>query len=140
MATSFLRFGKAGNVNGVAFPVGGSGVGCAAGRIHTESRVNYAHGGLPLLLFHCLPYSTREGFLHSSLMDKQQHKYLRIQMTPAVDTAPPPWCQSNTLPLNSLPLDDHAIGQALKLNTASCQIYAPFHFEVHQFSCPHCFP
>ena len=89
-----------------------------------------------MLPFHCLPYSTKEGFLHSSPMDKQQHKYLRIQMTPAVDTAPPPWCQSSTLPLYSLPLDDHAAGQALKLNTASCQFYDQFHFEAHLISSP----
>ena len=36
MATSFLRFCRAGNVNGVAFQVGASGVGCAAGKIHAK--------------------------------------------------------------------------------------------------------
>ena len=68
-------------------------------------------GVLPLLPFHCLPYSTKEGFLLSSPMDKQQHKYLRIQMTPTVDTAPPPWCHSSTLPLNSLPFDEHVVSE-----------------------------
>ena len=72
-------------------------------------------------------------------MDRQWHQYLRIPIIVAADTAPPPWCHLGTLPLDSLHLDDHAAGQALKLNTASCQIYAPFHFEVHQFSCLHCF-
>ena len=54
-------------------------------------------------------------------MDKQQHKCLRIQMTlqkimqksisaliiVVVYNAPPLWCQSGTLPLDSLPLDEH---------------------------------
>ena len=63
-------------------------------------------------------------------MDRQWNQYLRIPIIVAADTAPPPWCH-----LGTLPLDDHAARQALKLNTASCQIYAPFHFEVHQFFC-----
>ena len=54
--------------------------------------VIYALSMLPLLPLHYLPYSTRGGFLLSSPMDKQQHKYMRIQITPIVDTAPPPWC------------------------------------------------
>ena len=45
----------------------------------------------------------------------------------AVDTAPPPWCS-----LGTLPIDDQAAGQALKLNTASCQFSYPFHFEAHR--------
>ena len=53
-------------------------------------------------------------------MDRQWHQYLRIPIIVAADTAPPPWCHLGTLSLDSLPLDDHAIGQALKLNTASC--------------------
>ena len=53
-----------------------------------------------------------------------------------VDTAPPPWCHLGTLPLNSLPLDDQAVGQALKLNTASCQFSYPFHFEAHRIFGP----
>ena len=69
--------------------------------------LNYVLGVLPLLPLHCLPYSTRGGFLLSSPMDKQQHKYMRIQMTPAIDTAPPPWCYSSTLLLDFLPLDEH---------------------------------
>ena len=36
MATNFLKFCRAGSANGVAFPVGASGVGCAAGRIYTR--------------------------------------------------------------------------------------------------------
>ena len=147
MATNFLRFCRADSVNGVAFPVGASGVGCAACRIYTGSGqeragVNYALGVLPLLPLHCLPYSTMGGFLLSSPMDKHKHKYMRIQITSAVDTAPP-WCHSSTLLLDFLPLDEHvADWQALKLKTASCQIsdqfhfagcqfYDPFHFEAH---------
>ena len=45
----------------------------------------------------------------------------------------------STHPPNS-PLLDQAIGQALKWSTAGCPISAPFHLEVHQFSCLHCFP
>ena len=37
VATNFLKFCRAGSANGVAFPVGASGVGCAAGRIYTGS-------------------------------------------------------------------------------------------------------
>ena len=36
MATSFLRFCRAGNVDGMAFPVGALGVGCVASRIYTR--------------------------------------------------------------------------------------------------------
>ena len=94
--------------------------------------VNYALGVLPLLPFNSLPYSTRGGFLLSSPMDKTQHKYIRIKITPVVDTAPPPWCQSSTLLLNFPPLDEHvADWKALKLNTLGCQISYPFHFEAH---------
>ena len=84
--------------------------------------------------------------LPSSPMDRQQHQCLRIQnflpglLVAAVDTAPPPWCHLGTLPLDSLSLDEHVDRQALKLISAGCQISTPFHFEVHQFSCPQCFP
>ena len=37
MATNFLKFYRAGSAIGVAFPMGALGVGCAAGRVHTES-------------------------------------------------------------------------------------------------------
>ena len=61
---------------------------------------------------------------------------MRIQITPTVDTAPPLWCQSSTLPLDSLPLFDQAAGQALKLNITGCQIVDPFHFESHLIFVP----
>ena len=57
-----------------------------------------------------------------------------------VDTTPPPWCHLGTLPLDSLPLDDQAAGQALKLNTASCQFSYPFHFEAHRIFGPRSSP
>ena len=58
-----------------------------------------------------------------------------------VEPVHPKWCQSGTLPLDSLLLDEHAADwQALKWSTVGCQISNQFHFEVHQFSCPHCFP
>ena len=66
-------------------------------------------------------------------MGRQQHQCLRIQnflpglLIAAVDTAPPPWCYSGTLPLDYLPLDEHVLGQALKLISAGCQIYDQFH-------------
>ena len=53
-----------------------------------------------------------------------------------VDMAPPPWCRLGPLPLDSLPLDDQATGQALKLNIASCQFSYPFHFEAHRIFGP----
>ena len=48
MATSFLRFCKAGSVDGMAFAVGVSGVECAAseGRMCTGSREGAAGSGL----------------------------------------------------------------------------------------------
>ena len=52
----------------------------------------------------------------------------------AEDTAPPPWCHLGPFPLDSLPLDDEAAGQALKLNIASCQFYYSFQFEAHRIS------
>ena len=97
----------------------------------------WTFGAFLFLPFHYPPQSTKQcGFP----MDKQWHQYLRVPIIGAADTTPPPWCHLGTLPLDSLPLDDQDAGQALKLNTASCQVYAPFHFEVHQFSCLHCFP
>ena len=77
---------------------------------------------LPLLPFH-YPLRSRMGrLLHPFLMDKKQRKYLRIKITlqkilkkslssllvAAVYNASPLWCQSGSLPLNSLPLDEHA--------------------------------
>ena len=59
----------------------------------------------------------------------------------AIELVHPKWCQSSTLPLDFPPLDKHvADWQALKLSTTGCQISDQFHFEVHQLSCPHCFP
>ena len=54
MATSFLRFYKAGNVDGMAFAVGASGVNCAAGvncatgRVYIGSGEDAAGSGLSL--------------------------------------------------------------------------------------------
>ena len=74
-------------------------------------------------------------------MDRQWHQYLRIQIIAAVDTAPPPWCNLGTLPLDSLPFDEHVDWQALKFifagqisdqfHFAGCQIFDQFHFEAH---------
>ena len=59
----------------------------------------------------------------------------------AIEPGHPKWCQSGTRPLDFTPFDKHvADWQALKLSTASCHISDQFHFEVHKFSCPHCFP
>ena len=48
VATNFLKFCRASNANGVAFPIGVSGVECAAGeaRIYTESGEGAAGSGL----------------------------------------------------------------------------------------------
>ena len=62
---------------------------------------------------------------------------MRIQITLAVDTVPPPWCHSSTLLLDFLLLDEHvADWQALKLNSVSCQISDQFHFAGCQISDP----
>ena len=80
-----------------------------------------AFGALPLLPFHCLPYSTREGFLLFSSMAHRWHLILGHSAVPqklllvpfsipleatAVKPGHPKWCQSGTLPLDSLPLDE----------------------------------
>ena len=49
----------------------------------------------------------------------------------AIYIAPPLWCQLDTLLQDSLPLGEHAAGQALKLMSAGCQFYDQFHFEAH---------
>ena len=54
----------------------------------------------------------------------------------AVEPGHPKLCQSGTRPLDKQVAD----WQALKLSTVGCQISDQFHFEVHQFSCPHWFP
>ena len=122
------------------------------GRVYTRLGEGASGSGLFMALavdfwaflflpFHYPPLSALGRFLLSSPMDKQQHKYMRIQITPAVDTAPPPWCHSSTLLLDFLPLNEHVTDwQALKWSTAGCQIYAPFHFEVHQFFGSECSP
>ena len=46
MATDFLKFCRAGNANREAFPVGASGVGCAAGRVYTRSGEGASGSGL----------------------------------------------------------------------------------------------
>ena len=80
-------------------------------------------------LLELLPYCPSQSTLGSSFpMDRQWHQYLRIPIIAAADTAPPPWCQLGTLPLDSLPLDEHVDWQALKLISAGCQISYQFHF------------
>ena len=46
MATNVLKFCRAGIANGVAFPVGASGVGCTTGRIYTRLREGASSSGL----------------------------------------------------------------------------------------------
>ena len=50
MATNFLRFCRADSVNGMAFPGGVSGVGCAVGRISTGFRSREGTSSSGLLL------------------------------------------------------------------------------------------
>ena len=50
----------------------------------------------------------------------------------SVYNASPLWCQSGTLPLDSVPLDEHVVDwQALKLNIVECQFSHQGHFEAH---------
>ena len=44
--------------------------------------------------------------------------------------------QSSTHPLDFLPLDDQAVGQALNLNIVGCQLADPLHFETHLMFVP----
>ena len=63
-------------------------------------------GALLLLPFHCPPQLTMGRLLHF-----------------AVYNAPPLWCQSGTLPLDSLPFSEHSADwQALKFISVGCQI------------------
>ena len=48
MTTSFLRFCRAGNVDGMAFIVGASGVNCVAGKVYIGSGEDDAGSGLSL--------------------------------------------------------------------------------------------
>ena len=103
----------------------------------------WTFGVFLFLPFYYPPQPTLGRFLLSLPMDRQQHHYMRIQNfipVAALNKAPPPWCQSRTLILDFLPLDDQVDWQALKWSIAGCPISAPFHFEVHQFSCLYCFP
>ena len=50
MATNFLRFCRAGSVNGMAFSGGVSGVGCVVGRIYTGFGSREGTSGSGLLL------------------------------------------------------------------------------------------
>ena len=90
--------------------------------------------------FHYYPQSTMGRLLPSSPIGRQQHQCRRIQnflpslLVATVDTTPPPWCHFGTLPLDSLPLDDQATGQALKLNTVSCQFSYPFQLGIEFWS------
>ena len=71
---------------------------------------------LPLFPVHCPPQSTMGRLLHL-----------------AVYIAPPLWCQSGTLFLDSPPLDEHVAG---RLSIAGCQIADPLHFEAHLIFVP----
>ena len=48
MTTSFLRFCRAGNVDGMAFAVGAAGVNCVAGKVYIRSGEDDAGSGLSL--------------------------------------------------------------------------------------------
>ena len=124
MATNFLRFCRAGSVNGMAFAGGVSGVGCAVGRIYTgfgQERAllavgclllgQWTFGALLFLPFHYPPQSALGRFLLF-----------------AVYIAPPLWCQSDTLFLDSPPLDVRWID-------AGCQFSKQFHFGTHPIPC-----
>ena len=91
MATNVLKFCRVGIANGVAFLVGASGVGCAAGRIYTRLGEDASSSGLFVawavdfgallfLPFHYPPQSALGRFLHLAF-------YI----------APPLWCQSDTV-------------------------------------------
>ena len=54
----------------------------------------------------------------------------------AIESAHPKCCQSGTLPLDFLLLDEHvADWQALKLSTAGCQISDQFRSRTHPIPC-----
>ena len=56
-----------------------------------------------------LPSSINKAVISSSFSRGQiAAQVYEIQITPTVDTDPPPWCQSSTLLLDFLPLDEQA--------------------------------
>ena len=61
---------------------------------------------------------------------------LSIPPEAAVESAHPKLLQSSTHPLDFLPLDDQAVGQALKLNIVGCQLADLLHFETHLMFVP----
>ena len=61
---------------------------------------------------------------------------LSIPLEAAVEPAHPKLFQSSTHPLDFHPLDDQAVGQALKLNIVGCQLAKPLHFETHLIFVP----
>ena len=97
-----------------------------------------------------LAQSTKGRLLHLFSMAKKQHLILRhpavpqellliplsIPLEAAAEPAHPKLFQSSTHPLDSLPLEDQVVGQALKLNITGCQIADPLHFETHLIFVP----
>ena len=69
-----------------------------------------------------------------------QEELLLIQLSIPPEAAVEPTLQklfqSSTHPLDFLPLDDQAIGQALNLNIVGCQLADPLHFETHLMFIP----
>ena len=111
----------------------------------------WAFGVLPLLPFHYFPHSTREECLLLFSMAHilylivghpavPQEELLLIQLSippkAAVEPALQKLFQSSTHPLDFLPLDDQAVGQALNLNIVGCQLADPLHFETHLMFVP----
>ena len=107
MATSFLRFCRAGNINGMAFVsaagTGFLGKGCAVGRVYTRSGEGVFASGLFVAWAMDFWGSSISSFpLPSSVSIGEVSSFFFIYI------APPLWCQSGTLLLGSLPLGEHA--------------------------------
>ena len=80
----------------------------------------------------------RQHLIQGHLAVPQELLLIPLSIPPEaiVEPAHPKLFLSRTDPLDSFPLDDQAIGKALKLNIAGCQIADPLHFETHLIFVP----
>ena len=121
------------------------------GSILWELVERHSFWALPLLLFHCPPQLASGRFLllfsmahilylilgHPAV-PREELLLIQLSIPPeaAVELAHPQLFQSSTHPLDFLPLDDQAVGKALRWIPAGCPIFDQFCFGTHPISSP----